>query len=69
MRLTRQTNEFLEFDPTRWEMVYEGIVRKPSEMIMPMLEYKANSDPINKLLGDNQITKALKKKLIKSPII
>ena len=65
MRLTRQTNEFLEFDPARWEMVYEGIVKKPREMIMPMLEYKANSDPINKPLGDNQITKALKEKIDK----
>ena len=65
MRLTRQTNEFLEFDPNRWEMVYEGIVKKPREIIMSMLEYKANSDPINKPLGDNRITKALKEKIDK----
>lgn len=31
MRLTRQTNEFLEFDPARWEMVYEGIVKNPAK--------------------------------------
>ena len=60
MRLTKQTKDFLEFNPNQWEMVYEGIVRKPREMIMPMLEYKANSNPINIPLGENKITKELK---------
>lgn len=60
MRLTRQTNEFLEFNPNQWEMIYEGIVKKPREMIMPLLEYKANSNPINIPLGEKKITAELK---------
>ena len=65
MRLTRQTNDFLEFNPTQWEMAFEGIVRKPKDVIMPMLEYKANSNPINIPLGEKQITKELKEKVDK----
>lgn len=61
MRLTRQSNDFLAFDPSRWEMVYEGIVTKPREMIMPMLEYKANSGPMNMALsGFEEMTLPLK---------
>lgn len=61
MRLTRQSNDFLAFDPSRWEMVYEGIVTKPREMIMPMLEYKANSGPMNMALsGFKKMTLPLK---------
>ena len=65
MRLTRQTNDFLEFNPTQWEMAFEGIVRKPKDVIMPMLEYKANSNPINIPLGEKQITRELKEKVDK----
>ena len=60
MRLTKQTQEFLEFNPNQWEIIYEGIVKKPRETIMPLLEYKANSNPINIPLGNNQITTSLK---------
>lgn len=61
MRLTRQSNDFLAFDPSRWEMVYEGIVTKPREMIMPMFEYKANSGPMNMALsGFEKMTLPLK---------
>ena len=65
MRLTRQTNDFLEFNPTQWEMAFEGIVRKPKDVIIPMLEYKANSNPINIPLGEKQITGELKEKVDK----
>lgn len=60
MRLTKQTNEFLDFDPYKWEMVFEGITKKPKEVIMPLLKYKANSNPINIPLGENKITNSLK---------
>lgn len=60
MRLTKQTQEFLEFNPNQWEIIYEGIVKKPRETIMPLLEYKANSNPINIPLGNNRITTSLK---------
>lgn len=61
MRLTRQSEDFLAFNPSRWEMVYEGIVTKPREMIMPMLEYKANSGPMNMALsGFEKMTLPLK---------
>lgn len=61
MRLTRQSEDFLAFDPSRWEMVYDGIVTKPREMIMPMLEYKANSGPMNMALsGFEEMTLPLK---------
>lgn len=61
MRLTKQAQDFLEFDPNQWEMAYEGIIKKPREMIIPLLEYKANSNPINIPLGEKKITAALKK--------
>jgi len=60
MRLTKQTNEFLEFNPHEWEMIFEGITKKPREIIMPLLKYKANSYPINVPLSENKITKELK---------
>ena len=47
------------------KMVFEGIVRKPKDVIMPMLEYKANSNPINIPLGEKQITGKLKEKVDK----
>ena len=61
MRLTKQAQDFLEFDPNQWEMAYEGIIKKPRDMIIPLLEYKANSNPINIPLGEKKITAALKK--------
>ena len=60
MRLTKQTQEFLEFDPNQWNMVVEGITKKPRDMIMPLLLYKANSNPINIPLGEKKISKELK---------
>ena len=65
LRLTKQTKDFLEFDSNKWEMVVEGITRKPRDVIMPMLEYKANSNPINIPLSENKITKELKNKIDK----
>ena len=61
MRLTKQAQDFLEFDLNQWEMAYEGIIKKPRDMIIPLLEYKANSNPINIPLGEKNITAALKK--------
>lgn len=61
MRLTKQAQDFLEFDPNQWEIVFEGIIKKPKDIIMPLLEYKANSNPINIPLSEKKITAALKK--------
>ena len=61
MRLTKQAQDFLEFDPNQWERVFEGIIKKPKDIIMPLLEYKANSNPINIPLSEKKITAALKK--------
>lgn len=60
MRFTKQTKSFLEFNQAQWETTCEGIIKKPKEMIMPMLEYKVNSDSINIALSENRIS-ALKK--------
>lgn len=52
MRLTKQTDEFIGFDMNKWDIVVDGIIRKPKEAIMPLLEYKANSKEINEALSD-----------------
>lgn len=63
MRLTKQTNEFLEFNPSQWEIAYEGIVRKPKELILPVFRYKINSNLIHKPLSEKTITKEVKENI------
>ena len=48
MRLSKQADDFLQFNPAQWDIVVDGIVRKPKDAIIPLLEYKVNSDEINK---------------------
>lgn len=61
MRLTEQVKEFLSFNSNQWEIVYEGIVKKPRESIIPILEYKADSKFINNALsGFDKITPEMK---------
>lgn len=60
LRLTKQVDDFLDMSPEQWKIVYEGIVTKPRDMIMPMLKYKVDSNPINIPLGENKITSDLK---------
>jgi len=50
MRLSKQADDFLQFNPNQWDVVVDGIVRKPKESIVPLLEYKVNSEEINKAL-------------------
>lgn len=52
MQLTNQTNEFIEFDMNKWDIIVDGIIRKPKEAIIPLLEYKVNSYEINTALSD-----------------
>lgn len=52
MRLTNQTTEFVDFDMNKWDIIVDGIIRKPKEAIMPLLEYKANSNEINSALSE-----------------
>lgn len=51
MRLTNQTADFLDFDSAKWQVATEGIIKKPENMIMPVFEYKVNSDKINRALS------------------
>lgn len=61
MRLTEQVKEFLSFNSNQWEIVYEGIIKKPRESIIPILEYKADSKFINNALsGFDKITPEMK---------
>lgn len=63
MRLSKQADDFLQFNPNQWGVVVDGIVRKPKESIVPLLEYKVNSDEINKALSTGEITPAVQKKI------
>ena len=63
MRLSKQADDFLQFNPNQWDVVVDGIVRKPKESIVPLLEYKVNSDEINKALSTGEITPAVQKKI------
>ena len=63
MRLSKQADDFLQFNPDQWDVVVDGIVRKPKESIVPLLEYKVNSDEINKALSTGEITPAVQKKI------
>ncbi len=61
MKLTDQEKDFLEFNPAQWDTVYEGVVKKPKELILPIFKYKINSNIIHGPLSDNKITKEVKK--------
>ncbi len=63
MRLSKQADDFLQFNPDQWDVVVDGIVKKPKESIVPLLEYKVNSDEINKALSTGEITPAVQKKI------
>ncbi len=63
MRLSKQADDFLQFNPNQWDVVVDGIVRKPKESIVPLLEYKVNSEEINKALSTGEITPAVQKKI------
>ncbi|MDO5306198.1 MAG: hypothetical protein Q4E83_00390 [bacterium] len=63
MRLTKQSKDFLEFNPNQWNIVIEGIVKKPRNIISPVFEYKINSNPINIPLSEKKITLTLKTKI------
>lgn len=56
MKLTRQAEKFLEFNPEQWDIVVEGIVKKPVESIVPLLEYKFDSTAINEALSKGEAT-------------
>lgn len=63
MRLTKQSKDFLEFNPNQWNIVIEGIIKKPRNIISPVFEYKINSNPINIPLSEKKITLTLKTKI------
>ncbi len=63
MRLSKQAGDFLQFNPAQWDIVVDGIVRKPKDAIIPLLEYKVNSDEINKALSSGKITADVQKKI------
>lgn len=55
MRLTNQTADFLDFDSAKWQVAVEGIIKKPENMIMPVFEYKVNSNKINRALSGIEV--------------
>ena len=63
MRLSKQADDFLQFNPAQWDIVVDGIVRKPKDAIIPLLEYKVSSDEINKALSSGEITADIQKKI------
>lgn len=63
MKLSKQADDFLQFNPAQWDIVVDGIVRKPKDAIIPLLEYKVNSDEINKALSSGEITADVQKKI------
>lgn len=63
MRLSKQADDFLQFNPAQWDIVVDGIIRKPKDAIIPLLEYKVNSDEINKALSSGEITADVQKKI------
>ena len=63
MKLSKQAGDFLQFNPAQWDIIVDGIVRKPKDAIIPLLEYKVNSDEINKALSSGEITADVQKKI------
>ena len=63
MKLSKQADDFLQFNPEQWDVIVEGIVRKPKDAIVPLLEYKVNSDEINRALSSGKITADVQKKI------
>ena len=63
MKLSKQAGDFLQFNPAQWDIIVDGIVRKPKDAIIPLLEYKVNSDEINKALSFGEITTDVQKKI------
>ena len=63
MHLTKQTKDFLKFDENKWSVVLEGIIKKPKESIIPLLEYKINSSEMNNALSSGKITPLIQKKI------
>ncbi len=63
MRLTKQAKDFLRFDENRWDVVVEGVTRKPKDAIVPLLEYKVNSREINEALSTGKITPEVQTKI------
>jgi len=53
LRLTKQGETFLQFNPAEWDVVVDGVIKKPKQFIMPVLEYKAKSSAINGALSDS----------------
>ena len=47
----------------QWDVVVDGIVKKPKEAIIPLLEYKVNSDEINNALSSGIITPEIQRKI------
>ncbi len=63
MNFTKQTHDFIEFNPTQWEIAFDGITRKPRETFLPILKYKINSDYVHIPLSKNKITKEAKENI------
>jgi len=55
LRLTRQGETFLQFNPAEWDVVVDGVIKKPKQFIMPVLEYKVDSSAINGALSDSRL--------------
>ena len=47
---TNQHKDFLEFNANQWDIVIEGILKKPENLVDSILRYKYNSTEINKAL-------------------
>ncbi len=64
MRLTKQGETFLKFNPAEWDVAVEGIVKKPKQFVNALLDYKFSSKKINKALSDHSLmTPELKEKI------
>lgn len=63
IRLSKQAKDFLQFNQGQWDIVVNGIVKKPKESIIPLLEYKVNSGEINKALSEGVLNPEIQKKV------
>ena len=50
VNFTNQHKDFLEFNADQWDVVIEGILKKPENLVDSILRYKYNSTEINRAL-------------------
>lgn len=63
MCLTHQTLDFMNFNDSQWDVVVEGIIKKPKSLILPVIEYKIDSSEINGYISSGEKLPEMEKKI------